>query len=205
MQSSQPHRLQISRTGNHAASGAQTPSLLKYAQTGKPASATAVLSKVLAPAVLSLGLWSKVWLGGAFAGLLCLVALILLVLAPKFPGMNIVRFNWARQVGFGEKIWLNRMVIPVPQGLNYRLTTLYMVFWSGVLVALWGGLATLPLLSATGLAVAYSAQFACFVKLIHLYRVMKDKYPLYRFWSKAAVNDNSAAATHPTHTNKKSA
>jgi hypothetical protein len=205
MHNSQSHRLQISRTGNHAASGAQTPSLLQITQTGKPASATAVLAKVLAPAALSLGLWSKVWFGGPFAALVCLIAVILLVLAPKFLGTNFVRFSWARQVGYGEKIWLNRMVIPVPQGLNYRLTTLYLVFWSGVLVALWGGLATLPLLSATGLAVAYSAQFACFVKLIHLYQVMKDKYPLYRFWSKAPVNDNSAADTRPTQTNKKSA
>lgn len=181
------------------------PNLLKTARTGKPASAVAVLFKILAPALLTACLWSKIWLGTAGASVLGLGALVFLVFVPKFFEQPFSRLEWARSVGFGEKIWLNRIFVPVPQALSFRLTTLYLVFWAGVLVALWGAFASLPLLSATGLAVAYSAQFTCFGKLIHLYKVMRDRYPLYRFWAAAPVNDNNARAANRRATTRQSA
>ena len=100
------------------------------------------------------------------------------------------KIGWANQVGFGEKIWLNRLLLPVPPGINYRLTTLYVVFWLGVLVAALGSLSAMPILSVTGLAVAYAAQLVWFGKLIELYRIMKDRNPLYRFWTAVPANDN---------------
>lgn len=190
MHNSQPHQIQIAPSGSHATAAMQTPILLKIGRAGRPASTMAVLLKVITPALLTACLWSKVWLGGTVAALLCLAAVILLVSRPRILPLAGLRIAWAQQVGFGEKIWLNRLLVPVPQGLNYRLTTLYMVFWAGVLVALSGAFLTLPLLSATGLAVAYSAQWSCFGKMIHLYRIMKDKYPLYRFWAATPGNDN---------------
>jgi len=196
MQNTLPHRNPNPQAGRYPATGAQMPSLLKAARSGKPASAVAILCKLLAPVLLTACLWSKIWLGTAGAISLCLGALVLMVLAPKVLATPFEHITWARQVGFGEKVWLNRIFIPVPQNLNYRLTTLYLVFWSGTLVALWGAFASLPILSATGLAVAYSAQVTCFGKLIQLYRVMRDKYPLYRFWAASPVNDNNAQAAN---------
>ncbi|ASP32560.1 hypothetical protein CHH27_04310 [Labrenzia sp. VG12] len=172
----------------------QVPIHLKTGTGGRPVSAIAVFCKLLAPAVLTASLWSKLWLGGVAAGLLCLFALVLLVFGPRLLEGTGNRLNWARHVGFGEKIWLNRLFVPVPKDLNYRLTVLYLVFWTGVLVALWGGVATLPVLSISGLAVAYTAQIVCFGKLIHLYGLMKDKHPLYRFWAATAGNDNDSRA-----------
>lgn len=158
---------------------------------GRPVPALAVLCKLLAPAILTASLWSKLWLGGVASVLLCLTSLVLLLFAPRLLEGFGKRINWARNVGFGEKIWLNRLQVPVPKDINYRLTVLYLVFWTGVLVALWGGVATLPVLSASGLLVAYTAQVVCFRKLIQLYVLMKDKIPLYRFWATTAENDNA--------------
>lgn len=194
MQTPQPNHTPIARSGPFATPGMQLPIHLKTGTSGRPVSAFAVLCKLLAPAVLTASLWSKLWLGGVAAALLCLFALVLLVFGPRLLEGAGNRFNWARHVGFGEKIWLNRLFVPVPKDLNYRLTVLYIVFWTGVLVALWGGVATLPVLSISGLVVAYTAQAVCFRKLIHLYRLMKDKHPLYRFWTATAGNDNKAAS-----------
>lgn len=200
-----PHRTPIAPTGNYASPGAQMPILMKSLRTGRPATAATVFSKILAPALLTACLWSKIWIGPAAAIALCAAVLVLLVFAPKRFSTTVRGFDWARQVGYGEKIWLNRIFVPVPQALNYRLTTLYLVFWAGMLVALWGAIASLPLLSGTGLAVAYSAQASCFRKLIHLYTVMRDQYPLYRFWAASPVNDNSAHAAARRESDRRSA
>jgi len=205
MQNTLPQRTPNASSGSYAATGMQMPNLLKTARSGKPASALAVLFKILAPVLLTACLWTKIWLGTTGATVLGLGALVFLIFAPKSFERPFSRLEWARCVGFGEKVWLNRIFIPVPQALSFRLTTLYLVFWVGVLVALWGAIATLPLLSATGLAVAYSAQFTCFGKLIHLYKVMRDKYPLYRFWAATPVNDNSSRQTNCSETTRKSA
>ena len=194
MQTPQPHQTPLARPGAFAAPGLQAPSQLKAGAGGQPASALAIVLKLLAPALLTACLWSKLWLGAVAATLLCFAALLLLVFLPRvFDGAG-KRITWARNVGFGEKIWLNRLFVPVPKDLNYRLTVLYLVFWTGGLVALWGGIATMPILSITGLLVAYSAQAICFKKLHYLYTVMKDKHPLYRFWAAHAGNDNDVTA-----------
>ena len=195
MQNPQPHQLSIARRSPFAAPGIQVPLYQKTGVGSRPAPAIAILLKALAPAVLTLCLWSKLWLGVVAATLLCVAALIAVVFGPRLFERAGDRITWARQVGFGEKIWLNRLVVPVPKDLSYRLTMLYLVFWSGAIVALWGGVSTLPILSVTGLLVAYSTQMVCFKKLIHLYRIMKDKYPLYRFWAATAGNDNEVTAS----------
>jgi len=190
MQNTLPDLKPNTPSGSYAAAANQMPSLLKAAKTGKPATAIVVLLKLLAPLLLTACMWTQIWLGAAGAIGLCLCALVLMIIVPKLLPSTLARIDWARQVGYGEKIWLNRIFIPVPQGLNYRLTTLYLVFWAGVLVALWGAFAALPLLSATGLAVAYSAQATCFAKLIQLYKLMRERHPLYRFWANTPINDN---------------
>lgn len=158
--------------------------------SGHPAPAATAFSKILTPAVLTGLLWTQVWIGTMGAVLLSIAGLSVLVgLAKLFAGAG-RKIGWANEVGFGEKIWLNRLLLPVPPGINYRLTVLYAVYWLGVLVAGLGSLTAIAILSATGLAVAYAAQFAWFGKLIDLYRIMKDRNPLYRFWTAVPANDN---------------
>ncbi|PVB63541.1 hypothetical protein DCO57_01740 [Labrenzia sp. 011] len=150
--------------------------------------------KLAAPVLLTAALWSHLWLGHTGAVLLAIASALALLLIPKPSMVSPRRNGWARLVGFGERIWLNRLLVPVPQGLNRRLTTLYLVFWTGALVAGLGGLTASPILTATGLLVAYCAQITGFQKLVQLYRTMKDSDPLYRSWTLMAVNDNRRTA-----------
>ncbi|MEO1112082.1 MAG: DUF6653 family protein [Pseudomonadota bacterium] len=164
---------------------------LRTTGSGKPASARATYAKILAPALLSLAIWSHIWIGtyAAFAlTALVLAGLLFLqrrrMVAPRKP-------SWATAVGFGERIWLNRLHTPIPDKLSARITTLYLVYWLGAVIAYTGGITTSLVLTGTGLAVAYSAQLVCFQKLAALFDQMKDKSPLYQFWSSASDNDNS--------------
>jgi hypothetical protein len=171
-------------------SGGYPASRLPYAADGKPPSAAVVLAKLLAPAVLTVCLWSHVWLGVWAAMFACLSSVVVLAFAPRLLGTISGKVTWARDAGFGERIWLNRLLIPVPPDSSRLLTVLYLVGWTGTIVALWGAISALPVLSLSGLAVAYSAQFTCIAELVKLYRVMRDRHPLYRFWTSSPGNDN---------------
>jgi hypothetical protein len=173
-----------------SSNGLKSPVPLLNGGSGHPAPAATAFCKILAPAVLTGLLWTHVWIGSIAAVFLSVAGLFILVGVARLFGRAGRKICWANQVGFGEKIWLNRLLLPVPPGINYRLTTLYAVFWVGILVAGLGSLTAMPILSATGLSVAYAAQFVWFSKLIDLYQVMKDRNPLYRFWTAEPGNDN---------------
>ncbi|GAB4576504.1 MAG: hypothetical protein Tsb0019_00150 [Roseibium sp.] len=135
-------------------------------------------------------MWSRIWVGVPAATLLTLSTVILLVLAPRFLATLATNVTWARTAGFGERVWLNRLLVPVPPVRGQRLTVLYLVGWTGTVVALWGAVSMQPVLSLSGLAVAYSAQITCITELSSLYRFMQDRHPLYRFWKSFPANDN---------------
>ncbi|MHA7772550.1 DUF6653 family protein [Roseibium sp. M-1] len=170
--------------------GPKSPVPLLNGGARHPAPAATAFIKILTPAMLTGLLWTHIWIGTIAAMLLSIAAFAAMVGLTRLLRGSGRKIGWANQVGYGEKIWLNRLLLPVPAGINYRLTTLYAVFCAGVLVAVTGSLTALPLLSATGLLVAYTAQFVWFGKLIDLYRIMKDRNPLYRFWTIEPGNDN---------------
>jgi len=195
MQTTQRHFSPVTRPGQYNAFGANRRLLLLSGGAGKPAAFLSPYLKLAAPGLLTASLWTHLWLGHIGAVSLTILAALALLLLQKLPLASPRPDSWARLVSFGERIWLNRLLIPVPQGLNHRLTTLYLVFWTGALVAVLGGFTASPILTASGLLVAFCAQITGFRKLVHLYRVMKDRDPLYRFWTATAENDNDRART----------
>nr|MEC9417607.1 DUF6653 family protein [Pseudomonadota bacterium] len=190
MQTTQRHPSPLARPALKDANGLRAPVLLPKAATGKPAPALATFMKILAPGMLTGALWTQAWLGVWGALLLAFAVLAGVIAVPRLVGETGKASSWAKRVSFGEKIWLNRLFLPVPATDSARITTLYLVFWMGGLIALLGGFLSSPILSLTGLAVAYAAQFVSFGKLIQLYQTMKDKTPLYRFWTAVPHNDN---------------
>lgn len=149
--------------------------------------------KIAAPILIAAAIWAKVWVGLVLSVLLVVGVLLLIFKLPRLlPGTQKTD-NWARQASFGERIWLNRLLIPIPPDVNHKLTVLYLVFWSGSLIAFLGAVSSSLLLAGSGLIVAYSAQAVCIGKLIGLYRQMRDKAPLYRFWTSTPGNDNTLA------------
>ena len=164
---------------------------LRTTGSGKPASARATYIKILAPALLSLSIWSHIWVGTYAALALTVLSLAVLLFLQRQRMVGPRKPSWANAVGYGERIWLNRLHTPIPDKVSARITTLYLGYWLGAVIAYSGGITTSPVLTVTGLAVAYSAQLVCFQKLAALFEQMKDKSPLYQFWSSAPDNDNA--------------
>lgn len=158
----------------------------------RPAPAVSMIVKLAAPGIAVACLSSGTFIGTGAMLALTLATFALLVAITRFAGRHVSGPRWAREAGFGETVWLNRLSVAIPREQNARLTTLYAVFWAGLLVAAWGALGGVPLLAASGLVVAYSAQFSGLKQLIGLYCAMRDTVPLYRFWDSAPVNDNRA-------------
>ncbi len=190
MQISQRHLTPYSRRRLQNASSAMPSLLLLKGSGAKPASAVSVFLKIAAPFVLSAALWAHIRIGYTSAAVLMIAVMFCLVAAPKIMGGRHRADTWASRVGFGERIWLNRLLLPIPQDINHTITTLYVVFWCGTLTAMAGGLTASLVLTGTGLVVACAAQFVCTRKLGELYQTMQDDVPLYRFWTAMPVNDN---------------
>ncbi|WP_428688407.1 DUF6653 family protein [Roseibium sp.] len=157
---------------------------------GKPTAPATIYLKVVAPALLTVILWTHSWIGIPGAIALAFAAALSLVALHRLLGRFALPGGLVREAGFGERIWLNRLVVPVPADVNANLTALYLAFWAGVLSAFFGGLSSSVLLTVTGLSVAYCAQAVSLYKLASLYRSMREKDPLYRFWTAAPANDD---------------
>ncbi len=193
MQTPERHQFQRVQAAHHR--GHPANSVIGHLQKSagvKPASTRATYAKILTPALLTLSIWSHIWVGTTAALALTVLTMAGLLFLQRQRMMSSTKPTWANAVGFGERIWLNRLHTPIPDKLSARITTLYLVYWLGAVIAYSGGIMTSLLLTSTGLAVAYSAQFVCFQKLALLFRQMKDTSPLYRFWSTAPDNDNPA-------------
>lgn len=159
--------------------------------TTPPASPAVILAKIAAPCVIVAGLWSQIWIGtGTACVLTVLMCIVLYSAAYRMPDFR-SQGSILRLIAYGERIWLNRIASPVPPQLNQQITVLNLVFLVGLLSAITGGFLTSPILTATGLAVCYAAQFVYFSKLNQLYQAMREKNALYRFWAISPNNDNT--------------
>jgi len=186
------HRYRFPNVQHPQDSAYPASSSLLHLRSGSsaPASPLTVLAKTAAPALLTAILWLQGWIGTTASITVAILALAALIALPRLQAASSGQENWAAKICFGERIFLNRLLIPIPSTLGARITTLYLVFWAGLIIALMGGVSASVLLSVTGLVVAYSAQLVYFQKLIELFRQMNDKVPLYRFWSSVPGNDN---------------
>jgi Family of unknown function (DUF6653) len=189
----QTHQRNISPAngpGRANAAAANPPLLMLKRGAIKPAGAVATYAKIAAPVLITAALWSHVWVGTAASVALTLATVFFVVAIARIRRQTQSSRGWAVAVSFGERIWLNRLQIPIPGELNTKLTVLYLAFWTGTLVALSGGFTASVILTATGLIVTYAAMTVYFQNLVQLYRTMKEKEPLYRFWSSFADNEN---------------
>ncbi|TYC63188.1 hypothetical protein FMN50_02260 [Rhodobacterales bacterium] len=170
--------------------GSAPAASLKIGRLGRPSAPFAIVIKFLSPGVLSGLLWTHVWLGLSTAALLCLGGAIGLAALQRLPFRGFGARSWMGRVGFGERVFLNRLVVPIPADRGRRITVLYLVFGVGAAVALVGGALASLVLTCSGLVVAMAAQVTCFRHLANLHRSMESRAPLYRFWTVSALNDN---------------
>lgn len=140
--------------------------------------------------LLYLAVWSHGWFGWPLAGLSIATVCLWLWLNPRiFPPPRRLT-TWHARATFGERVWLNRAVVPIPADDNRRAILLSLATAIGFAMGMWGAfMQNLPVLIA-GTLVTYVAKIAFLAGMVALYDRMRDAHPVYRSWTVVPDNDN---------------
>jgi hypothetical protein len=146
------------------------------------ASGWSVWTRIATLPVLILAIASHVWLGWpAAAGLTALILVWLYINPRLFPRPRSTD-NWAAKATFGERVWLDRRVVPIPAHHNLAAHLLSAAGFVGFAVALYGAVAGEFWPALLGVVLTYAAKLWFCDRMVWLYEDMKDRSPLYRSW-----------------------
>ena len=140
-----------------------------------------VWTRYLTLPMLIISIWSRVWIG--WWSLVPIAASIIWVwINPRVFKKPHTTDNWASKAVFGERVWIARDKVPVPEhhaGIIKILNTFSM---AGALICIWGlyKLSVWPTLLGLMLVVAGKTWFLD--RMVWLYMEMKDKNPDYAKW-----------------------
>ncbi len=127
---------------------------------------------------LALAIWSRTWIGG-WAWLIFAALCVWLWLNPRIFGIPKTYDTWAARGVFGERIWLNRDQVPVPQHHRKLPNFLSAVQSIGLIIMIYGLWRYNLGFTIAGLIAIYAK--AWFVdRMVWLYEDMKNHYPQYR-------------------------
>jgi hypothetical protein len=131
--------------------------------------------------VLVLAFWSRLWLGW-WAIVPVALALLWTWFNPRlFPAPSSLD-HWASKAVLGERVWLNRDVVPVPEHHRTVPNVLSVVSGIGMLFVFWGVFIFDAWLTVMGMALVYSGKLWYLDRMVWLWEDMKDADPEYRGW-----------------------
>ncbi|MCB4457640.1 DUF6653 family protein [Leisingera sp. McT4-56] len=145
------------------------------------ASPWSVFSRMSVLPLMTLAIWSRVWLGwGALLP-------VLLVLAwtwwnPRAFAPPASTDNWASRGTFGERVFLNRAQVPVPRHHEMWANGLAWVSGIGVIPWVHGLWALNPGTALAGLILMIGGKLWFVDRMAWLYQDMQDKHPGYARW-----------------------
>lgn len=126
-------------------------------------------------------IWSRVWLG--WWALVPVAALVLWTwLNPRLFSRPRSTDNWASKAVLGERVWLNRDKIAVPERHRRAPNVLSAVSGVGMPFVLWGLIALDIWPTLLGLALVTLGKLWFLDRMVWLYEDMKDARPEYRSW-----------------------
>ena len=131
--------------------------------------------------LLILAIWSRIWLGW-IAIVLVLVVLIWIWLNPRvFPKPQSTK-NWTSKAVLGERVWLNREQVPIPEHHNPVIFFTNIVNFIGFFICLWGlvNLKIYPTLLGLSWVILGKTWFLD--RMVWIYDEMKDTRSEYGNW-----------------------
>ncbi len=131
--------------------------------------------------LFALAVWSRIWIGG-WALIPVALLLIWTWINPRaFPPPSSTD-NWASKAVLGERVWLNRTTVPIPEHHRLAAKLLSTLSAIGVPFYVWGlyALEIWPTVLGTSLILFGKVWFID--RMAWLYEDMHDKTPDYRIW-----------------------
>ncbi len=131
--------------------------------------------------LLALSIWSRVWIGG-WAWLPVLLTLIWIWLNPRVFGKPESTDNWASRAVLGERVWLNRSVIPVPAHHVPIITVLNAITVAGALLCIAGLVIPDAAATVAGLVLTMLGKSWFLDRMVWVYQDMHSQNPEYDKW-----------------------
>jgi Family of unknown function (DUF6653) len=140
-----------------------------------------VITRFTALPLLVVSLWSRVWLGW-WALLPVALSLFWTWYNPRiFPPPASLE-SWASRAVLGERAWLNRDRVPVPEYHRMAPNLLSAISGIGMVITLWGVLLLDPWPTFLGIVLVYAGKLWFLDRMVWLWQDLKDATPEYRSW-----------------------
>ncbi len=131
--------------------------------------------------LIILAIWSRVWLGW-WALVPLALALIWTWVNPRAFPPPVSTDNWASKGTFGERVFLNRRIVPIPSHHARWAVLLGALSALGLVPLLWGLWALDPVMTLLGLVLTVLPKVWFVDRMVWLYEDMKDAHPDYADW-----------------------
>ena len=140
-----------------------------------------VFTRTSALPLIVLAVWSRVWLGWWSIPFIAL-SILWTWLNPRIFRQPKTTNHWASKGVFGERVWLNRKNVPVPEHHRNFPNILSVVSAVATLFVVWGGIMLDLWPTIFGIVVAILSKYWFLDRMVWLYEDMKDADPEYQSW-----------------------
>ncbi len=137
-----------------------------------------VITRNTVTPILVIAFWSRIWLG-IYSIIPITLSLIWMYVNPRIFSVPKSTNNWASKGVFGEKVWLNRDKIPVPEYHKKEPNILSIISGIGFLFVILGTLILDMWLVLFGGAIQFTCKLWFVDRMVWLYEDMKH-LPEYR-------------------------
>ena len=131
--------------------------------------------------LLALSIWSRIWIGWW-----CLLPVLALVVwtywNPRAFPEPVSTDNWMSKVTFGERVWLNTGVHPIPDHHGRMASYLGTLAGSGLVPLIWGLWVLNPWAVLLGLVITVMGKLWQMDRMVWIYQDMKSQVPEYAAW-----------------------
>lgn len=140
-----------------------------------------VWTRYLALPALVLAIWSRVTIGYA-AWIPVLVVFFWIWINPRIFAKPKSTNNWASKAVLGERVWLNRKKVPIPEHFDRIIMVLNSINGLSTLVCLYGLVVLSPTATLVGLLGVVLGKSWFLDRMVWLYDVMREANPEYQGW-----------------------
>lgn len=131
--------------------------------------------------ILALAVWSRVWIGW-WAFLPAVAALVWVYINPRIFNKPKTTQSWTSKGVLGERVWLNRKNIPVPQHHYKIINILTVISGIGAAICVYGLIALSIWPTVFGIVLVFLGKTWFLDRMVWLYEDMKDNNSEYKSW-----------------------
>ena len=128
-----------------------------------------------------IAIWSRAWFGW-WSLILVAIAILWAWLNPRLFKKPASTNNWASKAVLGERVWINRDRVPVPQHHCQMPNLLNFLSATGLPFLIWGELVFNVWSISLGACLVYCGKFWFLDRMVWLYDEMKNATPEYQRW-----------------------